>query len=361
MSTETPVPRPTGRRRRRRWPLVLLALLAVGALIAGGSVVWARGQLNPGGPQEPVAFEIPAGATTADVIAQLADAGVIGNATVFSVYLRLNGSPTFEAGRYEGLSTNQSAEAVVAALNQGPLPPEALRITIPEGLWLSEIRDRVLETFPEMDTASWDAAVASVRSTYQPAGSSLEGFLFPATYEVAQQDAADTTKLLTQMVTAFDAVADEIGLAEATATVESVTGLTLTPYEVLTVASMVEAETRVDAERSKVARVIYNRLSEGMRLDIDATTLYAIGRRTEDLTVDDLASPSPWNTRAVPGIPPSPINAPGRASMVAALNPAEGNWLYYVLIDPSGEHFFTNDYNEFLATAEDARTRGVFR
>lgn len=355
-------PRPSfAPRRRRRWPRVLLALVVLAALATGGALWWVRGQLDPGGPQEPVAFSIPVGATTTDVVDLLNAAGVVPNAGLFNLYLRASGGGSFEAGTYQGLVTNQSAAAVLDILSAGPLPPEVARITIPEGLWLSEIRQRVLDTFPEMDAAAWDTATATVRSRYQPEGATLEGLLFPATYEVALDDRGDATKLVTQMVETFDAVADEVGLADATATVRAVTGLDLTPYEVLTVASMVEAETRIDSERPQVARVIYNRLLEGMRLDIDATTLYAIGRRTDALTVDDLASTSPWNTRAVAGIPPSPINAPGRSSMAAALAPADGDWLYYVLVDTNGNHLFTPDYNEFLAAADDARARGVFK
>lgn len=357
-----PGPRPTfAPRRRRRWPRVLVGLVVVVGLAAGGGVLWVRGQLDPGGPQDPVAFSIPVGATTTDVVNLLADAGVVRNAGVFGLYLRWTGAGTFEAGDYDGLTTNQSASSVVDLLRAGPLPPEVTRLTIPEGLWLSEIRERVLATFPEMDPADWDAAVSTVRSRYQPEGATLEGLLFPATYEVAIDDRSDAIKLVTQMVSTFDAVADEVGLAEATATVRAATGLELTPYEVLTVASMVEAETRVESERPQVARVIYNRLLEGMRLDIDATTLYAIGRRTDALTVDDLATQSPWNTRAVAGIPPSPINSPGRSAIAAALNPADGDWLYYVLVDTNGTHLFTPSYDEFLVAADDARARGVFR
>lgn len=355
-------PRPApNRRTRRRWPVVVAGVVAVLVLAFGGAALWVRGQLDPGGPQDPVAFAIPAGATTADVVDLLADAGVVRNTGLFNLYLRISGGGTFEAGNYSGLTTNQAASSVLELLRGGPLPPEVARLTIPEGLWLSEIRERVLAEFPEMDPADWDAAVATVRSRYQPEGATLEGLLFPATYEVAVADRGDAAKLVRQMVETFDLVADEVGLADATATVRAATGLDLTPYEVLTVASMVEAETRVEAERPQVARVIYNRLLEGMRLDIDATTLYAIGRRTDALTVDDLASQSPWNTRAVPGIPPSPINAPGRSSMAAALAPASGDWLYYVLVDPNGTHLFTPSYDDFLAAADDARARGVFR
>jgi UPF0755 protein len=339
---------------------VLGALVLVGVVTLAVGGFWLSGQLNPSGPNDPVPFAIPAGATTAEVSTLLAESGVVANAGVFSLYVRIKGAKPFEAGVYDGLTTNQAAGSVLAVLRDGPAPPAVVRVAVPEGLWLDEIGDRVLAVLPEMERRAWDEALDTVRSVYQPEGATLEGLLFPATYEVALNDRTNATKLVQQMVDTFEVVATELGLADATATVRSATGLELTPYEVITVASMVEAETRVDAERPKVARVIYNRLIEGMRLDIDATVLYAIGRRTDALTVTDLDTVSPWNTRRSAGIPPSPIAAPGRSALAAALAPADGNWLYYVLVDPAGDHFFTNDYNEFLAVAEDSRQRGVF-
>lgn len=347
-------------RRKRRWPLVLGVVLLAGLIMAGAGGLWVQGQLEPSGPNEPVAFTIPVGATTAQVSLLLADAGVVANADMFTLFVRFRGVNPFEAGVYEGLTTNQPAGSVVEVLSGGPAPPEVARITIPEGLWLDEIGDRVLAAFPEMQRSDWDQALTTVRSAYQPESATLEGLLFPATYEVALEDRTDATKLVQQMVSAFEAVAAELGLDNASVTIQSATGLELTPYEIVTLASMIEAETRIESERPQVGRVMYNRLIEGMRLDIDATVLYAIGRRTDALTVDDLDTVSPWNTRRSPGIPPSPIAAPGRSALTAALAPSDGNWLYYVLIDPAGNHFFTNDYNEFLAVAEDSRQRGVF-
>jgi len=342
-----------------RW--LVLGFVAVVVAGAIGGWLWLGGQLNPDGPQEPVAFAIPEGTTTAGVADLLADAGVVGNTTVFRAYLRTRGNPSFEAGIYDGLVTNQPAGEVVDVLLAGPAPPEVVRITIPEGLWLSEIRQRVLDTFPDMDPADWDAAVTTVRSRYQPEGATLEGLLFPATYDVALDDQGDAAKLVATMVDTFDAVADELGLAEATERIQALTGLDLTPYEVLTLASLIESETRIEAERPQVARVMYNRLIDGMRLDIDASVIYALGRRTEVLTATDLDVVSPWNTRRVGGIPPSPIAATGRSAIAAALNPDEGPWLFYVLVDPAGDHFFTDDYDEFLRVAEDSRQRGVFQ
>jgi UPF0755 protein len=133
----------------------------------------------------------------------------------------------------------------------------------------------------------------------------------------------------------------------------------LTPYEVLIVASLIEEETKVDSERPMVARVIYNRLSQGIPLGIDATSRYEAelaGRDREDL---DFESDSPYNTRRIAGLPPTPIASPGRASIAAALSPAEGPWTYYVLEDAEGNHFFTDSNSEFLAAKERCREAGL--
>jgi UPF0755 protein len=136
--------------------------------------------------------------------------------------------------------------------------------------------------------------------------------------------------------------------------------MTITPYDALIVASLVEAEAKVPEDRPKIARVIYNRLAQGMTLGIDATVLYALQERGDTLTQSDLATDSPYNTRVNRGLPPTPINSPGQASLEAALAPADGDWLYYVLTDADGHHYFTNSFSDFQRAVDDARDRGVF-
>src|SRR5690606_12314463 len=131
------------------------------------------------------------------------------------------------------------------------------------------------------------------------------------------------------------------------------------PYEVLIVASLIEEETKVDAERGKVAQVIYNRLRQGIPLGIDATSRYEAelaGRSREEI---DFTSDCPYNTRIRQGLPPTPIASPGRASIEAALNPEEGPWIFYVLEDAEGNHFFTDSNSEFLAAKERCRQNGL--
>ena len=274
---------------------------------------------------------------------------------VFQYYVKLRGAGPFKAGVYDGLHAPEDMSAVVDRLEKGPLPPATVKLVIPEGLWLSEIRARILRTFPLMKPAALDHALATVRSKYEPAGSNnLEGLLFPATYQVLLADRANPTKLVRQMVTAFDQQADSIGLG----TVAQQLGYT--PYQVLTVASMVEEEAKLPGDRGKIARVIYNRLASGMTLGIDATVEYALQQRTVNLTQSQLESDSPYNTRVHTGLPPTPIGSPGQASLVAALHPTPGNWIYFVVVDRNGGEFFTDSYSAFQAASDTARAEGIF-
>jgi UPF0755 protein len=125
------------------------------------------------------------------------------------------------------------------------------------------------------------------------------------------------------------------------------------------VASLVEEEAKTDGDRPKIARVIYNRVAEDMKLEIDATVPYALGMHKTELTQSDLEVDSPYNTRRYKGLPPTPIAAPGRASLEAALNPEEGPWIFYVLADAEGNHFFTDDYDEFLQKKEEGQEAGL--
>ena len=149
-------------------------------------------------------------------------------------------------------------------------------------------------------------------------------------------------------------MATEVGYTQA----EALTGLT--PYEAIIVASLIEEEAKVPEDRAKISRVIHNRIEQGMKLEIDASVIYALGRHTTELTFADLNFDSPYNTRLNPGLPPTPIAAPGRAALEAAINPAEGDWLFYVLADEDGSHFFTDDFDEFQQQVAKSRAEGLF-
>ncbi len=167
-----------------------------------------------------------------------------------------------------------------------------------------------------------------------------EGFLFPASYDLLPD--ASATDVWSLMVKRFDIAADEADL------VTRARQLGYTPYEVLTVASLVQAE-GAPGDFAKVARVAYNRLERGDRLQFDSTVNYALGTSTLLVTEDMLNVDSPYNTYRVTGLPPTPINSPGQEAIEAALNPADGDWLYFVTVDPRTlETRFTASYEEFL-------------
>lgn len=354
--------RGTGRGGGRRWGLALLGLVAVLVIVVGAGALWVKGQVDPGDPGDEIALTIPAGSSTSDIASLLADKGIITNATVFEWYLKVNGGGSFQAGDYDGLRTNSSMGDVKKVLEAGPVPPQPVSFLVREGLWESETRQLILDRFPGMEPAALDAALAGTHPPLQPQGSSdLEGFLFPATYQVLPEQASDPQALVDQMVAAFGRTSAATGLPDATTKLKGEAGkVTISPYEALVVASMVEAEAKVPEDRPKIARVIYNRLAKGMSLGFDTTVVYLLQDRKASLTQDQLDTDSPYNTRKFTGLPPTPINSPGQASIEAALNPADGDWLYFVLCQEDGSQCFSNNITDFNRDVKDAQARGIF-
>ncbi|MCY4632468.1 MAG: endolytic transglycosylase MltG, partial [bacterium] len=295
-------------RFRRPWGFWRRVLVLAGglALLLGGAYWWGNSWLQrqldpPGEAQGRFLVEIPSGAGVNDVARILANEGVVANATITRLWWRDAGN--LQAGAYY-FAENMSVDEARATLESGPIPPVFESITIPEGLWLSEIADRLLDSLPEFDPVELQAALGDgqIRSRYLPAEiSSLEGVLFPDTYQVDERGVSDERDLVRRMVEQFDTVAAQIGYDDA------VDRIGLTPYQLLVAASIIEAEAARSGDRPKVARVIYNRLNAGMPLQMDATVLYAIGRRKSSLTLTDLDVDSPYNTRKFAGLPPTPI------------------------------------------------------
>jgi UPF0755 protein len=351
------------RRRRQRslfrrmfgWTLLLLVL---GGLLAGlFGYRWVQRKLDPPGePGEQVLVVVPEGASSAEIGEILADERIISDATFFRYYLRFRGAGPFQAGVYV-LAENSSMQEAIDVLDAGPAPPPFVEFGMPEGLTLPEIADAIVEDLPMLSTERLMELINSgqLRSRYQPAEvTTLEGFLFPETYRL--DEGADETLVLQTMINHFDTLGDQLLLNEGAAR------LGLTPYQVLTVASLVQEEAGIPEDSAMIARVIYNRLAQGIPLGVDATICYALDERPCELDEEDLAIDSPYNSRQVAGLPPTPIAAPGRAALEAALNPADGPWLYYVL-DPNAEieggHFFTDDYDEFLRVKNECEAAGL--
>lgn len=325
--------------------LIALALiLFAGWWLYNAGRNWFEVQLDPvGEPGEAVEIIVPPGATTSDIARLLEGEDVIPNSTFFRYYAQAEGEGNFQAGEYF-IGVNSSAREAIDILNLGPTPQEYQRFTIREGLWIDEMIPEIAGQLDNVSESDLRAVLASgqIIPRYRPVGqASWEGLLFPDTYEVNVDDTA--LDILLRMSDQFTAVTGDLGYGATE------TSLDRNAYEVLIVASLVEAEAKFDDERPLMASVIYNRLREQWPLGIDATCIYGAADRQVQLTTELLQTPdNPYGCRDVVGLPPTPIGAPGRASLEAAINPAESEFLYYVLTDPSGRHTFASTDEEFL-------------
>jgi peptidoglycan lytic transglycosylase G len=346
------------RRRGCAIALAVLAVLVLAAAVAGWfGWSWVQDEIDPPGPQgEEVLVEVPDGTTTSGVGHAMAEAGVISNARVWDWYTKLRDVGSFQAGTYR-MRLNSSFDEAIEDLKAEPLPPNSTLVTVPEGLTLTQLTQRLVdptEGVPGFTPEGLQAALQdpAMRSAFLPPEQpTLEGTLFPETYGVAEGETE--AQFLGRMVATLDETMNDL---DAT---NRATQLGITPYQALIVASLVEEEARVPEDRPKVARVIYNRLAAGEALGIDATSCYEKGEIPCTLTESDLASDSQYNTRNRSALPPTPIASPGRASIEAALNPAEGPWRYYVLSDAEGHHAFTDNYDEFVRLKTECARLGL--
>ncbi len=352
------VPRTSSLARRA---LVLFVVFGLVTAVAGISVGrWLHGQVHPPGDHgAPVLFTIEQGQATNTVASNLAAKKVIANATVFRYWLRRQGGDTtFQAGDYD-LFERMDYPELLSALRAGPKPPVQIRVTIPPGLTVTQTKNLLLEKLPGFNDTEIDQALArsQISAAWAPGDMPWrEGLLFPDTYNVDEDASANEFALLRRMRDQMDKVLRDLD-AEGRAA-----ALGYSVYDVVKVASLIEKEAKIDADRSKIARVIYNRLDRKMTLGIDATTRFAVGKiNGEPLTVSDINTDNPYNTRKVAGLPPSPIASPSKASIEAALAPAEGKWLYYALTDEGGvkgAHTFATTQSEFNAAVRVCRDLG---
>ena len=350
--------RPPGSTGRR----VLLFLLGVAlllAIIAGGVLFWAMQQVDPGDPGKQIpSLTIPRGSGISEIADLLEEKGVITNATVFGWYVRWeDAGSSWKAGEYTRFHQNSSMADVVDVLDAGPVPPESTSLTIVPGTRLTQQLEAINKAFPQISVPALQLTLASgkVTSKYRPPGQpSWEGLLAADTFQFGN-DATPQTILQT-LVDHQEGLMEDLGYDRA----EALTGHTA--WELVTMASLAERETGQPAdERGKIIRVIQNRLDDGTPLGIDASILYGLERTSGGLTKSDLEKDTPYNNRIHPGLPPTPIATPSKASLAAAIDPPEGPWIYYVLTsnDPP-THLFTDSAKEFQRAKDDAKARGVF-
>ncbi|WP_170977983.1 endolytic transglycosylase MltG [Blastococcus sp. CCUG 61487] len=346
-----------GGRRRRRPVAVLLSLLVLGGLVAGivFGVQALMGLLAAddytGEGTGSVEIRVEQGDTLTDIARTLVGADVIASTGPFVSAAEGRPEATgIQPGRY-GLRQQMSGAAALDLL----LSAESRllsRVTVPEGLTVARTLER-LATETGRPLEEFQAAAADLPALGLPAyaNAQLEGFLYPATYDIEPEDTAG--QILRSMVQKFTTVAAGLQLEQRAA------ALGRTPGEIVTVASLIQSETRLDEERPDVAQVIYNRLGQGIPLGIDATLAYGLSKSGNDLTVTDLRTDGDYNTRTRTGLPPTPISSPGEASLEAALSPSSGPLLYYVLESQDGKHFFTADYAEFQAARQRCAEAGL--
>jgi peptidoglycan lytic transglycosylase G len=338
-----------GRRRSARARVAAVAAL----LVTAGAVWFLVSLFEPfaGAGSGSVIVVIPKGSSASRIGSILARDGVVPSGFFFEVRALLEGKRgDLHSGRFR-LRHNMSYAAAIAALSAPPPAVIAVTVVIPEGFTRLQIA-----RLAERETLSGSYLQASARSPLldpvsygAPRGSGLEGFLFPATYQLSAGDPA--ARLVAQQLSAFQ-------LRFGAPLVRRARALGLTAYELLTVASMIEREAKIERDRPLIAAVIYNRLRFGMPLGIDATIYYALALREgvqayeRELTASDLRVESPYNTRAHAGLPPTPIANPGLASIEAAAHPARVPYLYYVAApDGCGEHVFSTSSAQFEADA----------
>lgn len=322
----------------------------VGQAIGSDDVSDAPVDVEPG---EPVTIEIPPGSTGQDIGALLAAKGVVRSALEFEVAVRsVDAAQRLQAGTYEMVTLMDPAD-VVAMLVTGP-GPSVFRVTVIEGLRIEEILASLAEDtdheYSDFESALLGGEVStSLRQMPdEPRLRDWEGLLFPDTYEFSLS--AGPEDILQRMASTME---QRVNSIDWTAWED----LGFSVYEGIVVASMIETEVQVDAERPVVSSVMHNRLEQGMRLEIDATVLYALG--TRDISRFDRSVESPYNTYRVDGLPPTPIAAPGRASLQAAASPADTDFLYYVLSDLEGNHAFATTLEEHNENVAKAREDGV--
>ena len=351
-------PPSSGRSRLIRFfvGLGITVALLLGAYLG---VKWLAGEVSDviAGPPEttivagiPVNFEVAPGAPASQIARDLAAAGVVGSASSFDRVVRdERASDRLQAGSYD-LETGMDPAEVLAILIEGP-PADTYLLTVVEGLTAGQMLESVSRQtgipFEDLTTPLLDGTVTSGLLGEEAEGlQDWEGLLFPDTYEFH----VDATGA--EIVTLLAATAESrVGDIEWTELEE----VGLTTYDGIVIASLIEREALLDADRPLVASVILNRLAAGMNLQFDSTVVYALGGLPEGgLTLDDLEVDSPYNTYRYPGLTPTPIAGVGVASLLAAAHPATTDYLFFMTRDDTGKLYFTADYDEFLQWQQEA-------
>jgi UPF0755 protein len=295
-----------------------------------------------------VTVEVQSGDTAVSLAPELVNKGVVASTRAFILAAEHSTNPSgLEPGFYKLHEHMQATLAYAALLNMANLV--AYKVTIPEGLRLSEIIPALAKADPHLTQAQFEKALKSPQLGLPSyARGKAEGYLYPDTYQIPPN--ATALSVLQMMTGAFSQEVSSVNLTGAARNVH------LTPAQVITVASLVQAEGGRLQDYPKIARVIYNRLAQGMKLELDSTVLYGLGTYGIIASDQQLQSDSPYNTYKYSGLPPGPIDSPGNAAIEAALNPSAGNWVYFVTVDPkTGVTLFTASESQFEQYEQELR------
>ena len=272
-----------------------------------------------------VEVEIKEGMTLNQIADLLAEKGIVDDSFFFKLYVQQQGEEkNLLPGKYK-LLTGSEYETVLNVITKAISIP-VFKLAIPEGFTVNQTLDKIGSVLPFIARADLENAVDVSNYNYEFLKDkiSLEGFLFPKTYDVTTDY---TAKNIIEMLLA------QYQLETATLDYSNVVKSNLTPYDILIIASMIEREAYIPEERPLISAVIYNRLKINMLLQIDATVRYALSKWDGIVTFKDLEVDSPYNTYKYAGLPPTPICSPGIASIEAAINPANVKYLYYKVND----------------------------
>lgn len=327
---------------------LITSVVILGAIIAGGGayLIYNFTSQAPSSASQEVVFEVEPGKSFNAVAAELEQKGLIRNAQFFSFYARLVGDRSkLKVGEYL-FRTDMKPREVLDTLISGK--SVARSFTVSEGLSTYEIADvfqkQGFGTAEEFLRLTRDPEL--IKSLLGPTekATSLEGYLFPETYMLTKF--TDTRTLVSNMVRRFLHVYDEVTAAKQSS---------MNRTETVTLASIIEKETGAPEERPIISSVFHNRLAKGMRLQTDPTVIYGkalhLGKIVINITKADLMTPTPYNTYTINGMPPGPIANPGREALMAAIDPAKTEYLFFVSQN-DGRHVFTSTYQDHVQAVQ---------
>lgn len=337
------------RKGKKHTGFIIILLVLVGFGIGSLSVLdyykQALGPMSENSPLE-IRVVIPEASSSGKIADILHENGLIKNQFVFKYQIKAKGvGSKLKAGEYS-LSTDMDLETIIDKLTTGTKSYNTVRFTIPEGYEMRQMADKLSnegivdkDRFLELVSkkVNFEDKYTFLKELDDEQG--LEGFLFPSTYEiyVGSSEEEVIEKMLSQFAKVYKEYVEP-----------KLNDFNFTLNEAITLASIVEREGKLDSERPIMSGVFHNRLEKNMMLQSCATVQFILGERKAILTNEETRIPSPYNTYINTGLPPAPIASPGEASLIAAVNPAEVDYLFFVLTGEDGSHTFTKTYQEHL-------------